>query len=99
MSQEVQFKIFIHTDLDGDPDVRKFNFDHEITFTNFIEKIQNLTKLYDNDGLLIQYVDSDGDKICVENSDEFQNSLKEQVIHVVDFLLIKCLKNTSCALI
>ena len=81
MSQEVQFKIFIHTDLDGDPDVRKFYFDHEITFANFIEKIQNLSKLRD-DGLLIQYIDSDGDKICVENSDEFQNSLKEQVIHV-----------------
>ena len=86
MSQEVQFKIFIHTDLDGDPDVRKFYFDHEITFANFIEKIQNLSKLHD-DGLLIQYIDSDGDKICVENSDEFQNSLKEQVIHVVDFFL------------
>ena len=75
-----QFKIFMYySNLDEEPDVRKFYLDETgpIQFVDFVEKIQNLFQIFE--GLFFQYVDCDGDKICVENSEEFQTSLNEQV--------------------
>ena len=75
-----QFKIFMYySNLDEEPDVRKFHLDEtgSIQFVDFVEKIQNLFQIFE--GLFFQYVDCDGDKICVENAEEFQTSLNEQV--------------------
>ena len=75
-----QFKIFMYySNLDEEPDVRKFHLDETgpIQFVDFVEKIQNLFQIFE--GFFFQYVDCDGDKICVENAEEFQTSLNEQV--------------------
>ena len=75
-----QFKIFMYySNLDEEPDVRKFYLEgNSIQFEDFVKKIQNLFQIFE-ERLFFQYVDCDGDKICVENSEEFQSSLNEQV--------------------
>ena len=72
----------MYNNLDEEPDVRKFYLEGgSIQFEHFVEKIQNSFQIFE--GLFFQYVDCDGDKICVENSEEFQSSLNEQVILVI----------------
>ena len=79
--EATQFKIFIsHHDLEHDvPEIRKFHLDQN-TFENFNDKVQSLTK---SAGFVIQYEDSDGDRISVDNPDEFYNSILDQVRVVI----------------
>ena len=81
--EATQFKIFIsHTDSDHDvPEIRKFHLDQN-TFENFSDKVQSLSKTA---VFVIQYEDSDGDRISVENPEEFYNSILDQVWIVISW--------------